>query len=290
MLVFLIPLSAGWWGENERDGRIVSSYSTGAANGNGVHNNRVGGLVGNNEGTIVSSYSTVAVAANGVAADGGDSTGDNVGGLVGFSGGGLIVSSYSTGNADGGGGDNDHVGGLVGQSRGTIVSSYSTGDADGGGGDNDHVGGLAGENRGTIVSSYSTGDADGGGGSDDCAAGLVGQNAFIRGIFPIISGGMLMFEHARGIIVSSYGFGGVMRGSGVTSGATPFPTGVTTARQLTSSNSGFPSAAWDFMAGRSPFLKWVTSYSGTTYACDKALLPTGQRCPASGISGLIPGQ
>ena len=136
----------------------------------------VGGLVGLNGGRIVSSYSTGAASGSDDFDSGRNrplrisfrSSGKNdyVGGLVGANGG-RIVSSYSTVAVNGGDGGIDFVGGLVGANTavGTIMSSYSTGDVNGGGGDaiNCRVGGLVGWNQGgMIVLSYSTGDVNGG--------------------------------------------------------------------------------------------------------------------------------
>ena len=118
----------------------------------------IGGLVGyQGGGSITASYVTGD-------ADGGDGNNDLVGGLVGFQSGGSIMASYATGDADGGDGGNNGVGGLVGhQYQGSITASYATGDADGGDGNNDYVGGLVGLLEvGSITASYATGDADGG--------------------------------------------------------------------------------------------------------------------------------
>ncbi len=88
-------------------GSISNTYSTG--NVIGKYNNSAG-LVGYNNGNISNSYSTVNV------------TGINYscGGLVGFNDNGNISNSYSTGNVTG----NNNVGGLVGASGGTVSNSY----------------------------------------------------------------------------------------------------------------------------------------------------------------------
>ena len=115
----------------------------------------VGGLVGKSGGYIRSSYATGAVTGSG-----------DVGGLVGKSGG-YIISSYATGAVTG---IRDGVGGLVGESGRSISDSYATGTVTGG----NRVGGLVGYGSGvniSIISSYATGAVTG---SGDNVAGLVG--------------------------------------------------------------------------------------------------------------------
>ena len=121
----------------------------------------------------------------------------DIGGLVGFQGGGSITASYATGDADGGAGNNDQVGGLVGyQFDGSITASYATGDADGGDGF-DGVGGLVGlQDSGSITASYATGDAHGGGGVDG-VGGLVGLQG---------SGSLITASYATGDADGGDGF------------------------------------------------------------------------------------
>jgi len=93
----------------------------------------------------------------------------NVGGLVGFSGGGTISESYFFGIVTG----NKGVGGLVGYNRwdGVIKNSYSAGVVTG----SMYVGGLAGgsEDNGSLISdSYSFSEVTG----DSLVGGLVGLN------------------------------------------------------------------------------------------------------------------
>ena len=91
-----------------------------------------------------------------------------VGGLVGSSSSGKIISSYSSADVQGGSGYSYYVGGLVGHNGSTITSSYSTGSVMGG----YCVGGLVGASGGgKIMSSYSTGTVRGYGD----IGGLVGE-------------------------------------------------------------------------------------------------------------------
>ena len=100
-------------------------------------NNRVGGLVGeNNAGTISACYATVHVTASQ----------NDVGGLVGVNNGGTITNSHATGNVTGSG---LTVGGLVGWNEGgTITNGYATGNVMGSG---NNVGGLTGSNEGGAI-------------------------------------------------------------------------------------------------------------------------------------------
>ena len=100
-----------------------------------------GGLVGGNDGVILGSYAMGDVGGGG-----------GVGGLVGINGvtgGGSVVSSYSTATVAS---PNFSVGGLVGQhsTAGSIISSYATGDVSG----STDVGGLVGDPSGTITESF----------------------------------------------------------------------------------------------------------------------------------------
>jgi uncharacterized protein (TIGR02145 family) len=120
-------------------------------------NEYVGGLAGySNGGTITDSYTTGYV------------YGSNVGGLVGINyKGSTITNCYATGNVNG-----STVGGLVGSNSGTITNSYATGNVSGSHDAYDPaVGGLVGSNSGTITNSYATGNVNG-----STAGGLVGKN------------------------------------------------------------------------------------------------------------------
>ncbi len=149
------------------NGTASNSFSSGTVSSGG---NLVGGLVGYSVGGIITdSQSSASV--SGQAA---------IGGLVGgntkfFSGssGATIVRSYATGNVTGTAND---IGGLVGvnSTEGAISDSYATGAVSGG----SRVGGLVGNNQtfsaiaSTIVRSYSSGLVSGG--AD--VGGLVGIN------------------------------------------------------------------------------------------------------------------
>ena len=145
---------------------------------------RVGSLAATSDGNITNCYMTDSDNNDDVTGGNGD---NEIGGLVGYQGGGSITSSYTAGDVNGGAGQ-DEIGGLVGeQNNGSITSSYATGDSNGGSG-NDDVGGMVGQqHRGSITSSYATGNANGGGGHDN-VGGLVGyQRGIISGNSPIIT-------------------------------------------------------------------------------------------------------
>ncbi|PTN33032.1 InlB B-repeat-containing protein [Desulfonatronum sp. SC1] len=111
----------------------------GLTNVNVTGNQRVGGLVGQNQGSIANSFVTGTV------------TGSTaVGGLVGrnFS---AIADSHATATITG----TSRVGGLVGRSSGDITSSYATGTVTA----NSRAGGLLGNSDGgSVTDSYATGD------------------------------------------------------------------------------------------------------------------------------------
>ena len=148
----------GLVGQNE--GSISHSYVTGSVDGSG---NSVGGLVGLNGGTgttdstISHSYSAVSV----------DSSSFWVGGLVGqnaFNG--EITESYANGTVTSP--LNNDVGGLVGVNGGEVSTSYATGSATG----SFSVGGLIGRNTGTVEQSYASGSVEG----SSSLGGLIGTN------------------------------------------------------------------------------------------------------------------
>ena len=239
---------------------------TGSNNGN----NYVGGLVGLlNGGSITASYARGNV-------DGGGGNEDSVGALVGRQSGGSITASYATGNADGRDGSGDAVGGLVGRKNGgSITASYATGNADGGDGNNDEAGGLVGRHSvGSITASYATGNVDGGGGGGDRVGTLVGRR----------------FGSPQ--VTHSYGFG-ARTGGESPGGASPMPTGVMSATELTAANAGASSwneagnntlGAWNFgNSSQRPLLNYA-DYDGTggTFDCDQF--------PPSACDTLLPGQ
>ncbi len=183
---------------------------------------------------------------------GSDNGGIRIGGLVGLQDGGMITTSYTTGNADGGNGDAAQVGGLVGaQFSGSITASYAKGDVAGGGNPGgsasvqqgrsisggyiagaaaggDNLGGLVGfQEGGSIRTSYAEGEVAGGDG-DDVVGGLVGvQSGTIRASYAEgdASGGAgddvvgaLVGEmtggHGTGSIIASYATGDADGGGG----------------------------------------------------------------------------
>ena len=98
----------------------------------------------------------------------GDAAGQFAGGLVGYSNGGTVDNSYTTGAVEG----YRSVGGLVGRNAGgTVTDSHATGAVTASG---DYAGGLIAEstNSGSVTNSYATGSVDG----DAYTGGLVGYN------------------------------------------------------------------------------------------------------------------
>jgi hypothetical protein len=149
-------LSANFTGVLDGQGHAISNLTI-----NRPTTDNVGLLGYTNGGVLITDIGLV----------GGSMTGNNhVGGLVGFSTGGItVLRSYSTGNVNGvnGGGD---VGGLIGDlfMGGTVSQSYATGRISG----SFEVGGLVGFLRGSVDESYATGDVSVATGFS--AGGLVG--------------------------------------------------------------------------------------------------------------------
>ena len=137
----------GWQNADEigglvgrNNGFITNSHATSSVTGRGD----VGGLVGWNSGSITNSYATGSVTGNGYSAD--------VGGLVGYNGGGSVTNSYATGSVTGTG-DYAEVGGLIGDNgSGSVTNSYATSSVTGTS-DYADVGGLIGD-RGSVTNSY----------------------------------------------------------------------------------------------------------------------------------------
>ena len=173
----------------------------------------VGGLVGFNDGgTVTNSYTTGSVTGD-----------DRVGGLVGWNSG-TVTNSYATGNVTGSG--NNYVGGLVGYSEGTVSNSYATGNVIG----ILYSGGLVGwNNGGTVSNSYATGNVDG----SDKIGGLVGYNT---------GGGTVSNSYATGTVTGSGdyvgGLVGYSSGTVANSFATGSATGGTYVGGLVGSNGG----------------------------------------------------
>ncbi len=138
---------------------VKTSFATSQILSNGW---AVGGLVGENDGEILNSYATGAVGSTILGYD----QGTDVGGLVGWTDGGSIASSYATGNVVG----DDWVGGLAGGAE-IVTESYATGNVSASGVD---VGGLVGESYGATTDCYATGAVSGS--ADGNIGGLVGNS------------------------------------------------------------------------------------------------------------------
>jgi len=147
-------------------GAISNSYATGDVRSDVGSNDRVGGLVGNNEGTILNSHAI------------GDVFGNRAGGLVG-SNEGTIADSHATGYVSA----LIVAGGLVGLNgpswRSVIIrNSYATGEVSSLSADipfEFSAGGLVGENLGIIESSHATGNVIAQAENMVRAGGLVGN-------------------------------------------------------------------------------------------------------------------
>lgn len=115
--------------------------------------NYAGGLVGECLNTTIrNSHAAVRI---GRAASQSSYGQNSIGGLVGHSGEGSLISScYASGSVRG----KYSIGGLVGSNGGTIEFSYATGEVFGQG----RIGAFAGSSGGTIRQSYATGEANGG--------------------------------------------------------------------------------------------------------------------------------
>ncbi len=166
-------------------GEISDSYVTGSVS---VHDNRAGGLVGENEGVIISSGAAVSMSCG--------EHDNNVGGLAGWNYG-TISDSYATGNVSCA--SSDFLGGLTGGNWGTISGSYATGDVEGDG----IVGGLTGSVGldGVIIASYATGDVTGRQGVGGLAGG---------------SSGVIRGSYATGAVMGDGNVGGLAGGNGGT--------------------------------------------------------------------------
>jgi hypothetical protein len=150
-------------------GRLVSCFSSGTvtATGGRTYGRFVGGLVGTTSGgCVISCHSSAVVTAQGA-------TSSAVGGLLGDNWGTIVINCYSTGMAKGWG----YVGGLMGGiSQGSVVNCYSTATVESSGADsNSASGGLLGANLdGSVVNCYSTGSVTG----EGYVGGLVGYNGY----------------------------------------------------------------------------------------------------------------
>ncbi len=147
---------------------------------------------------------------------------NNVGGLVGYNGNGIISNSYVSGHIYGFytfyNSDGDNIGVLVGDNNGgTINNSYATGIAYGG----SSIGGLVGYNKGSINNSYATSNTNARRGLPGTtnqgpgnSGGLVGYNdgyiktSYARG--PVIvkwngkAGGLVAYTYRTNRVTNSY--------------------------------------------------------------------------------------
>lgn len=188
----------GLVGHLQRAGRIEQSSSTGLVaytgpTGNGSAGD-VGGLVGEADGTVADSFSSATV----------KTTSRNLGGLIGYLGGGLVERCFASGtvlNTD------LHqagplTGGLVGYTwGGTIRDSWATGTVIA---THAGVGGLVGGavNEATIANCRAEGDVSG----DGTVGGLVGASE---------SNVLIDHSHATGNVSSTYAFAGGLVGRAV---------------------------------------------------------------------------
>jgi hypothetical protein len=140
--------AGGLVGEN--NGPISRCWATGSASGE-----MVGGLVGINRGATISNCQAI-----------GHVSGSWIlGGLVGHNNGGSIFECRSSGTVEGTG---DDVGGLVGWTAGDVSNSCATGSATG----DDRVGGLIGKSEAAVSMCYATATTVG----DKFVGGLIGQS------------------------------------------------------------------------------------------------------------------
>jgi filamentous hemagglutinin family protein len=146
----------------ETAGALIQGYATGSVSGS----SNVGGLVGYNDSYFSSKLDYAGI--YGYATGNVRGTGNNVGGLVGWTDYSSIVG-YATGQVTGVG----QVGGLVGYGFNTsVTNSYATGRVTGAGND---VGGLAGSiGSATVWGTYATGNVSGVGD----VGGLMGFNYY----------------------------------------------------------------------------------------------------------------
>ncbi len=192
-------------------GDIRDSYATGSVSGDSASGGLVGTLSGSsifpNAPSISGSYATGRVR----------SSRAGVGGLVGIQTGDTIISdSYATGSVFGISGDSDNIGGLVGESGGDISNSYATGSVSGQGEyvgglftGGSSVGGLVGFSsalikgvtviNGEISGSHATGSVSG----NERVGGLVGRQGYRSRIIS---------SHATGSVSGNYQVGGLVGG------------------------------------------------------------------------------
>jgi filamentous hemagglutinin family protein len=184
-----------------------ASSASGTVSATGSNPVALGGLVGFNQGSIA----TTAIESTTVAAG---TSGEYVGGFVGFNNtGGTIMGAEATGNVTGGG----YVGGLVGANYGAVTNASSAGGTPSG---SYVVGGLAGYNVGTITGSQSS-EAVSLAGTSNYAGGLVGYNGENGTISASDASGAVTGGHfVGGLVGANYGtLNGASSASGAVNGA-----------------------------------------------------------------------
>ena len=212
---------------------------------------------------------------------------NNVGGLVGFQDGGIIVDSFATNSVSG----SDSVGGLVGsQNSSSITDSYATGSVSGS--DND-TGGLVGsQNGGSLTDSYATGSvsgyldvgslvgAQGGSITDSYATGKVSGTGFL--------GGFLGSQIDSSITDSYFDPQSTDQSSGV--GFSQTATGTPTPTTGTQWNTPATFTGWDFTNtwGIDPLLNhgypYLLALKSSYYAQPLDISPTVQAGTTMGSS------
>ena len=174
----------------------------------------VAGLVGENWGTVSNSYAIGNITGST------STSGDNVGGLVGFLNTNAFVShSYASGSVRGA----SQVGGLVGNNWGTVSNSHATGNVTGSSG-GANVGGLVGfvHEGGVVSTSYATGGVTGfervGGIVGEGEVGTTISNCYATGSVSLGASGNsvggLVGEVYGSAVSNSYATGNVTGGGG----------------------------------------------------------------------------
>lgn len=170
-----IRFSGGLVGLNEQ-GKLINSSNKGTVTGSGsndANGSRVGGLVGESRiGLIENCSNTGDVTAR-------DSKDSQIGGLVGYSEGSIVVRNCSnTGDVTASCSELNRVGGLVGESTGLIENCSNTGDVTAEGATDNRAAGLLANNSGTLKDCSNTGNVTAHNGSSrNYAGGLVDRNA-----------------------------------------------------------------------------------------------------------------
>ena len=146
----------GLFGCLDQGGTVKDLSVSGSVKGD----DNVGGVVGQNRGSVENCYNTGAV----------NSSGNRVGGVVGYNSSGTVENCYNTGAVNSSG---NWVGGVVGVNSGSVTNCYNTGAVSG---SDWYVGGVVGWNdRGTVTNCYNTGKVSG----NSSVGGVAGGNSSI---------------------------------------------------------------------------------------------------------------